>query len=270
MKTKTLSLICLLLLPLALNAARVDTLMVKSPSMNKEVQVLVVVPDVVLEKPVHCPVIYLLHGYSGNALSWINLKPDLPEIVDEKGIMIVCPDGQNSWYWDSPLNPDSRYETFVSQELINYIDTNYPTIPRREARAITGLSMGGHGGMWLSMRHKDVFGAGGSMSGGLDIRPFPKNWLMAKQLGEYSTNKQAWEEHTAIHLIEGLKDGELAIIIDCGVDDFFYPVNLEFHQCLLEKKIAHDFISRPGNHDRKYWNNAIDFQILYFYKFFSK
>ena len=40
--------------------------------------------------------------------------------------------------------------------------------------------MGGHGAMWLGIRHKDVFGAAGSTSGGVDIRPFPQNWSMNK------------------------------------------------------------------------------------------
>ena len=85
-----------------------------------------------------------------------------PEIADEKGIIFVCPDGKDSWYWDSPKNPAYRYETFVSSELVNYIDRNYKTIADRKGRAITGLSMGGHGAMWLGIRHKDVFGAAGS------------------------------------------------------------------------------------------------------------
>ena len=47
---------------------------VKSLSMNKDVQVVVVTP----EKKGNYPVIYLLHGYGGNAKSWIELKPELP------------------------------------------------------------------------------------------------------------------------------------------------------------------------------------------------
>ena len=38
------------------------------------------------------------------------------------------------------------------------------------------LSMGGHGALWNAIRHSDIFGAAGSMSGGVDIRPFPDNW----------------------------------------------------------------------------------------------
>ena len=41
-----------------------------------------------------CPVIYLLHGYGGNARTWVGIKPDLPKIADEKGIFFVCPDGK--------------------------------------------------------------------------------------------------------------------------------------------------------------------------------
>lgn len=88
-------------------------------------------------------------------------------------MIIACPDGENSWYWDSPLDPASQFETFVSQEFPDWIDAHYPTIPSREGRAVTGLSMGGHGALWTALRHKDRFGAAGSTSGGVDIRLSP-------------------------------------------------------------------------------------------------
>lgn len=246
-------------------AAKVDTLQVKSPSMKKGVETVVVSPS----KTGKFPVIYLLHGYSGNARSWIELKPELREIADRDGVIFVCPDGKNSWYWDSPEDPSYRYETFVAKELVSFIDGRYPTRDNRNARAIAGLSMGGHGAMWLSLRHKDVFGAAGSMSGGLDIRPFPESWEMKKQLGELPSNKTAWEDHTALNQIHRIKNGDLALIIDCGYDDFFFDVNNEFHQKLLQNKIDHDFIVRPGGHTGEYWYNSIDYQILYFKKFFD-
>ena len=160
MKKRNLLLAALLLILVAPSfAAKVDTLLVNSPSMNKDVQVVVVTPDAALgKKAVACPVIYLLHGYGGNAKTWIGVKPDLPQIADEKGIIFVCPDGKNSWYWDSPKDPSYRYETFVSSELVKYIDGHYKTIADRKGRAITGLSMGGHGAMWNAIRHKDTFG----------------------------------------------------------------------------------------------------------------
>ena len=272
MKKKKLLLIALFLVWVAPSfAAKVDTLLIKSPSMNKDVQVVVVTPDAALgKKAVVCPAIYLLHGYGGNAKTWIGIKPNLPQIADEKGIIFVCPDGKNSWYWDSPLNPSYRYETFISSELVKYIDEHYKTIADRKGRAITGLSMGGHGAMWNAIRHKDTFGASGSTSGGMDIRPFPKNWDMSKQIGESESNKEVWDNHTVINQIDKIENGDLAIIVDCGEGDFFLNVNKDLHNRLLEKKIDHDFITRPGGHNGQYWNNSIDYQILFFDKFFKK
>ena len=113
-------------------------------------------------------------------------------------------------------------------------------------------------------------GAAGSISGGLDIRPFPTNWKMQNQLGEFASNKKRWDEHTVINLIPSLKDGDLAIIIDCGVDDFFLEVNRRAHQSLLDHNIKHDYIERPGAHNNAYWNNSIDYQLLFFHKFFAQ
>ncbi len=267
MKTKffLLSLVAMFVLPL--EAAVVDTINVRSDAMQKDVQTVVVLPG---KGKTTAPVIYLLHGYGGNAKSWIALKPDLPEIADLYGVMFVCPDGKNSWYWDSPIDPSSKYETFVSGELVEYIDTHYQTVRDRSGRAITGLSMGGHGAMWLSMRHKDVFGAAGSTSGGVDIRPFPNSWEMKSRIGTESENREVWDAHTAINQIDQLNNGDLALIIDCGYGDFFFEVNNEFHKKLLKYKIDHDFIVRPGVHNGEYWNNSIDYQILFFKKFFDR
>lgn len=258
----------LFLLPLSLQAAKVDTLQVKSPSMNKSIEVVVVSPDVSQSTP--CPVIYLLHGYGGNARTWIGIKPDLPRIADEKGIIFVCPDGKNTWYWDSPLQADVRYETFISGELVRYVDTHYKTVADRKGRAITGLSMGGHGAMWNALRHSDVFSAAGSTSGGVDIRPFPKNWEMSVQLGDQAKYPGNWEKQTVINLVPTLKKGQLALIFDCGESDFFLEVNKNYHEALLKQGIDHDFITRPGGHDSEYWNNSIDYQILFFTKHFQR
>lgn len=243
-------------------AARVDTVWVESLSMQKKVEVVVIVPDVALVDS--CPVVYLLHGHGGNAHTWLSIKPELPQISDAEGSIFVCPDGENSWYWDSPLHPEMKYETFVSKELIAYVDTHYHTVANRRGRAISGLSMGGHGAMWNAIRHPDVFSIAGSMSGGLDIRPFPKNWDMSDQLGTLETHPEHWENHTVINLVPSMKPAVLALIFDCGESDFFHEVNVAYHRALLKQGIEHDFITRPGNHDSAYWANAIDYQILFF------
>ena len=165
----------------AVRAAKVDTVEVHSRKMGRAVRTIVISPEKTEGKG--AAVVYLLHGYGGNETTWPGLKPELKDYADRENLIFVCPNGENSWYWDSPLNEDSQFETFVSRELVSYVDGHYRTLPSREKRAITGLSMGGHGALWLAIRHQDVFGAAGSTSGGLDIRPFPDNWDMKEQIG---------------------------------------------------------------------------------------
>lgn len=265
---KTLFVLAALITTLTTYASRIDTIMIKSEKMSRSVEVVVIVPEKAINNH-PCPTLYLLHGYKGNAHTWLGIKPELPQMADNDGIIIVCPDGENSWYWDSPINPNSQFETFISKELVEYIDKNYKTINNRNARAITGLSMGGHGGLWISIRHKDIFGAGGSTSGGVDIRPFPNNWKMKEQLGEISSNQEIWNSHTVINQLDKISNGDLSIIFDCGTGDFFFNVNNNLHAELLKRGISHDYIARPGVHNNQYWNNSIEYQWHYFCKFFK-
>ena len=102
---------------LFVRAAKVDTVMVESSAMNKVVEVIYIAPE---RHTGNLPVVYLLHGYGNSGKDWLAFKPDLRELADSYKIMFVCPDGKNSWYWDSPKDPSSKYETFVSKELIEY------------------------------------------------------------------------------------------------------------------------------------------------------
>lgn len=205
----------------SVSAATVDRIAVRSEAMKKEIPVVVIVPDAA-KSGVRMPVLYLLHGYSGDQETWLNVKPSLPQMADRDSVIVVCPDGENSWYWDSPKDPSSRFETFVARELIDYVDAHYPTRGDRSGRAITGLSMGGHGGLWLSFRHKDTFGAGGSTSGGVDIRPFPENWEMAKQLGEEATNRKTWDDHTVMTQLDSISERRSGVGDRRGYDDFLF------------------------------------------------
>ena len=82
--------------------------------------------------------------------------------------------------------------------------------------------MGGHGALYLAIKHQDVFGAAGVMSGGVDIRPFPDNWDMAKRLGAYSEQPERWEKNTVINMLYLLRPGSLSLIIDCGQKIFSF------------------------------------------------
>lgn len=238
--------------------------------MNKDIKCVVIKPSAYDDRKIF-PVVYLLHGHSGNQNDWISKVPAIKQLADADSIIIVCPDGHfNSWYFDAPMDSSVRYETFISSELVNYVDAHYKTIKDRKGRGITGLSMGGHGAFYLSFRHQDVFGAAGSMSGGLDIRPYPLNWEIAKLLGSYKEHPENWEANTDINLVHLLTPNSLAIIFDCGTDDFFYKVNVAMHEKLLYAGIPHDFIVRPGGHTWEYWANAISYQLLFMKCYFDR
>ena len=235
----------------------------KSECMNKDVPVNVITPDS-YEDGLEFPVVYLLHGYSDNHQRWAT-GGHIGALADKHDVIVVMPDGAySSWYFDSPVDPTFKYETFVSKELVEHVDANFKTRKDRKARAITGLSMGGHGAMYLAIRHQDVFANVGSMSGGVDIRPFPNNWHLSKRLGTIEEHPENWEANTVINLTHLIQPDSLNIIFDCGVDDFFYEVNCNLHKKLLEAKIPHDFISRPGKHNWPYWFNSVRYQFLFF------
>lgn len=256
----------------SVSAQTVDTIDVYSPKMGRNIKNVVVLPAGYDESSdTKYPVLYLLHGHGGTYDNWIkHTKKDIGQDATKWQMIVVCPDGQNSWYWDSPIDPKMQFETYVSSELINDIDKKYNTVASPKGRAITGLSMGGHGGLWLGFNHPEVFGACGSMSGGVDIRPFPNNWHMKDRLGSYKDNPDVWERHTVINILDKIEPNALAIIIDCGTSDFFYQVNEELHKALVYRNINHDYISRPGGHTHEYWNNAIDYQMQFFSKFFNR
>ena len=267
------------------SAGVVDTLKVHSDVMNRDIPVVVVRPSsTVAQSPakgkkskkttmpevVKCPVVYLLHGAYANEYKWLEVKPTLPAIADEMQMIFVTPYVLNSWYFDSPVNKEFMYETFITKELIPWIDNHFPTLADRNHRAVTGLSMGGHGALFLSSRHIDLFGAAASMSGGVDIRLFPLNWNIPDMLGEMASNRQSWDEHSVMECVKNLKNGDVTITFDCGESDFFIEVNRALHARLLSLGIDHDFTTRPGGHTDQYWSNSLDYQLLFFKKFFNK
>ena len=212
-----------------------------------------------------------MHGYSGNYASWINAFPQIKKFADEYNIIIAGVDGGfSSWYFDSPVDSTIKYETYVTKEIIGFMDKTFNTLKSPEGRAICGLSMGGHGALYLAIRHQDLFGAAGSMSGGVDFRAFPQSWDLPKRLGDINTHYTNWEKNTVIGQLNIFKSNELAMIIDCGIGDIFINANRQLHDKMLSMNIKHDYIERPGEHKREYWDNALQYQVLYFDNYFRK
>lgn len=252
-----------------LSAGKVDTVSIYSNSMHKYMKAVVIKPDSYKKKKNSFPVVYLLHGHAGDFSNWITKVPELQKHADTYRTLIVCPDGAfSSWYFDSPLDTTYRYETHVAMEVVSFIDNNYRTIADKKHRAITGLSMGGHGALFLALRHADVFGAAGSMSGVVDLKESKSRFDISKRIGDTILQANNWRDMTVINLIENHTATAVKIFFDCGDKDIFINGNRRLHQKMLQLKIPHTYIERPGVHNWNYWSNAIPFQLLFFQRFF--
>ncbi|AOW09622.1 alpha/beta hydrolase [Flavobacterium gilvum] len=261
-------------------ASTVDTLQIPSVAMNKTYRANVVLPNSYAKSKVRYPVLYLLHGAYGHFSDWLSNTPNkntVKDLADQYNIIIVMPEGETySFYLDSPVNKGSQFETYITEEVVQKIDKTYRTINQKKGRVITGLSMGGHGALYLSAKHPDLFCAAGSMSGAVDMGTMLNRQsndqvvkLMQSVFGDQSNNPDLYAQNAVIGMVDKIKVNKLALIIDCGVDDFLIEPNRELHRRLVYGKVAHDYIERPGSHTWEYWENALPYQVLFFSKVFK-
>ncbi|MEJ1239715.1 alpha/beta hydrolase-fold protein [Chryseolinea sp. T2] len=277
-RLSTLAILCTLFIKV--QAAKVDSLAVASASMSKTYKAAVVLPESYAKSKASYPVLYLLHGGGGHFSDWLKLTPDksaVKNLADQYNLIIVMPEGETfGWYLDSPVDKGSQFETHVTKEVIPLVDKTYRTIKSNKGRVITGLSMGGHGAMYLSARHPDLFCAAGTMSGAMDM-----NWTRYKinedfaksladrymrLLGTSNPNDQVFIDNSIISMAETIKKNRLPIIIDCGVDDFLIDANRELHRRLVYNGTPHDYTEHPGAHTWPYWQNSLPYHVLFFHR----
>jgi len=258
-------------------AAKVDTLQIASKAMNKNYNAAVVTPNSYAKSKSNFPVLYLLHGAYGHFNDWLKKTPNknaVKDLSDQYNIIIVMPEGETfSFYIDSPVNQESQFETYITQEVIQKIDATYRTIANKNGRVITGLSMGGHGALYLSSKHPELFCAAGSMSGAVDL-----NYMLTPEgiertktlfgpiLGDEVLSPAAYKRYAVMDKIDAIKENKLPLYIDCGVDDFLIENNRELHRRLVYNKIPHEYTERPGAHTWEYWDNALSYHVLFFSK----
>lgn len=140
------------------------------------------------------PVLYCMHGYTGNVGALVATRPWETNVVQwcdrliaagtMPPVMLVIVDGftrlGGSQYVDSVHN--GNYATYVIAEVIPQIDATYRTIANDGGRAIFGKSTGGFASMHLSMAYPGVFGAFASHSGDSYFRyAFPMSFPAAQR-----------------------------------------------------------------------------------------
>lgn len=122
-------------------------------------------------------VVMMLAGFGSTNHSiagWSPWKPNTIERFDQlivegkcKPAILVLPDCFNRWggsqFIDSPGT--GRYQTYLADEVFPFVDAEFQTIPKRDARAVVGRSSGGFGALRLGMDRPDVVSVVGSHAG---------------------------------------------------------------------------------------------------------
>ena len=123
------------------------------------------------------PCVYVIQGFTGQLDGWLNRSAFEPTLIERLDAMFAagdCPpaivvlvDAWTARGGSQFVNSTStgRYEDYLCDEVVAFVDSRYPTIADRDHRAITGKSSGGYGAMVVPMRRPDVFGALASHSG---------------------------------------------------------------------------------------------------------
>ena len=257
----------------AVHAAKVETFTVHSAAMDKDITVAAILPDGYSQSRKY-PVVYMLHGAGGSYETFTMV--DARFLCDKHGFIGISPDGCGmSWWWDSPVDPAFRCETFVIAEVMPFVERKYAIDARRERRAILGGSMGGHGACWLGFRHKDLFGAVGSIFGGVDVRPFSKKWDIAKRLGPLQGNEDVWKAHCAVTEAAKLANGDVELCMMIGTRDFFLKVNRDMHELLSKNGVEHTYIEyatespKTSGHCRTFCTYALPVMFTFFDNYFK-
>ncbi len=263
--------------------AEVQTLEVPSASMDKTIPAAVVLPDSYDANDLAYPVLYLLHPAFGDYRSWLDNLPVrgvVQSLADQYNIIFVLPEGGAfSFYLDSPWYSGNKYETHIIKELIPFVDQHYRSVNNSTGRAIVGSSMGGYGALYLATRHPDLFGAAGSMSGvaNMDIAGWelPRENIervlhgIVQSMGGMHLAPDFLSENSLINMVDQMKQNQIPMMIDCGVDDFLIEANRTLHKKLLEYDVPHHYIEHPGRHKWYYWKNALLYQVMFISEVFK-
>lgn len=240
-----------------------DTIVIKSLFLNYTDTCLVYKPSNYAGQDDLIPLVYLLHGYGGNQNDFGQIL-DLQNLANKYNMVIACPDGQkDSWYFDSPRDGATKYETFFIKELMQAMRDKYRIDTNNIF--ITGLSMGGHGAMYIFLRNKTKFKAAGSSSGTLNLSESSQKYLsLSNKLGEFDSSREVFDRFSAIAHLDSIKFGEKKIIVDCGYNDHLFKANQDFNKKAIELKVDITFISKPGWHNDEYWSESFIWQFEFF------
>lgn len=199
------------------------------------------------------PVLYVLHGYPGSPSSIVNslaIGAAEDELVSDgrmRPLVLVVPDGapdpltETSWL-DSPTTGD--WETFVTRDVVRFVDGCFAVDRRQEGRGVAGLSDGGFGALNFAIHHPAEFHLAESWSG--YERADPTEPALAGASPALLAYDSPAEELPLV--ARQLRRRYVDFWLYVGADDAVRNANEVFAQELAKDRVAHQFEVVAGSH----------------------
>jgi putative tributyrin esterase len=186
-------------------------------------------------------------------------------------VILVLPQGDESYYTNAAGRPQDRYEDYVVQDLVSDVESKFPVAPGRTNRAIVGVSMGGFGAVNLALKHPDLFIFAAGMSSAIDV---PSRPFSFKRIGQYRGHavifgpwgSQTRRDNDPFVVARTADPSEVPFLyLTCGDQEGLLPANRKFAVLLKERHFEYEFHSGPGGHDWNQWNRRLTnaFQSLF-------
>jgi len=251
--------------------SRIDCNVFNSRILDRPVRFCVLLPEDYNAGTKSYPIVYFLHGLGQNEQTLFNtggwtLIEDLRQQHKISDFLIVAPDGFRSFYINSQ-DGRLRYQDFFLREFMPHVESKYRVRAARNARAITGVSMGGYGALHMAFEHPELFSSVSAQSAALMVAsPLDLNAAMrsGSQLGRVLApvfgqpiNVPHWRANDPLVLAKqhASQLKRLAIYFNCGRDDDFGFENgaEALHKLLQSENIPHEFHLYPGDHSLPYF-----------------
>lgn len=249
--------------------ATVVHLTVRAPSLggwNAPVDV-VLPPGYDGASQVRYPVLYLLHGFPGEASNFFSagdLLPTFEVLLAEQEIrpmILVLPESKEFFAdteWANGVQPDSGWETFVSDTLVRAIDGRYRTIRTASGRGIAGLSEGGYGALNIGLQHPSEYSLLESWSGYETADDVAA--IFGKEASLLHANSPMDEVQSRA---SALRDHHVYIWMYVGSDDPALHENQVFSEALTALGVAHRMVTVPGTrHSWALWREMMAASLI--------
>lgn len=212
------------------------------------------------------PVLYLLHGHGGSYDNW-SMLTRIADYVKAIPLIVVMPDGENSWYVNSATEPQDRFEDYIVNDLPAYIQKLYAVDTTRQA--IAGLSMGGYGALMLALKHPAKYRFAGGLSSAITYPHEISDSSRTEGQGLLPSLRKAFGDrtngfrnaHDVFYLYKQTPKTTLPYLyMSIGIQDGFrrfLPAHRALTDLLRTYGAPYEYHETQGGHDWKFWDREI-------------